>query len=313
MILFKAARHPQPVTGGIGAPPLARKATSIKHSTVPPLYTSSSILGSVPSLSRKGTSVLNNAEVSELKRKTSDVEDDDSEPELKKQKSSLSEEEEVIELVRKGTSVLSHRSIPELKKQATSVRSIAGVSVSIPSVISLSEARVLLSRQETTTRIIGVTGGSPEKQSSSASSKTGGTLLKKSSTVSRKIGRSLQKKGSSVSSKTGGSLQKKSSSVSRKLSKPASIIRKSSSVKSASLPSLPKRKHIPKKIFEPSDSITPKKQKQKQRKVKSKSDDKPNERALLYLRGEFLALRTDNGKKFCTKKRMILPLLSSCC
>ena len=188
-----------------------------------------------------------------------------------------------------GTSVLSHRSGPELKKKATSVRSSIEIPAldkqKTPSIISLSEARVLLSRQGTTTRIVSVTGGCLEKKGGSLNSKTG---------------ESLQKKSSCITTKRSESLKKKSSSVSSKISKPASIVRKSSSIKGASLPSLPKRKHIPKKIFEPggSEPITPKKQTRKKVKSKKSDDSKPNERALLYLRGEFVALKTDDGKKF---------------
>ena len=182
----------------------------------------------------------------------------------------MRDDDSVSGFTTKSSSISSHQSVvSDLAKKPSTVKSISGAiplsKLSTQGLISLSEARVLLSRQEDVTRIVGV---------------------------------SLQKK--------------KSLPIVSKVSKPASVVRKSSGVKRTGLTKyvttrrksssiknvvaeLPKRKPIPKKIFEPAEAITPKKT--TKLKIKTELEEsKPNNRALLYLRGEFLALRTDDGE-----------------
>ncbi len=217
------------------------KAASIhKTKAVAPLRTSSSILSKVPSLSRKNTSILSNgddAEASGMKRKSSSAKSARDVPDLKKRKSST--RSDTAELQRKRTSTASHLNEG-------------------PSIISLSEARMLLSEQ------------------------------KSSSRVSRD-GRALQKKLSST----------KTASVRREASKPPSVVRKASSVRpKVRAGGLLKRVPVPKKVFSFDEESTPKKAARKKGKKKNEEED---ERALLYLKGEFLALKSDDGKH-CTSK-----------
>ena len=80
-------------------------------------------------------------------------------------------------------------------------------------------------------------------------------------------------------------LGKKTSSVGSNIFKPPSIVRKASSVK---LPA--KRVRKPKKFFEIVDTPT----------VRNKSVGKSKEKVFLYFSGEYLALRTDDGKFWLT-------------
>ena len=208
-----------------------------------------------------------------MKRKSS-LESSASEPELKKKKSSVRDDDSVSEFTTKSSSVSSLHSVSDVPKKPSTVRSISGAiplsKLSTQGLISLSEARVLLSRQETTTRIVSVTGGSLQKSLPIVSSK-----VSKPANASRKssITKNVKRTG---------------------LPKRAKTSRKSRSIKNIA-PELPKRKPIPKKIFEPTEATTPKKTTKP--KIKTEFEEsKLNSRALLYLRGEFLALRTDDGK-----------------
>ena len=238
------------------------------------MYSSSSILSGEPSVSRKSSS----DDSPELKRKSSSIASKGSEPELKKRKSSVRDDDSVSEFTTKSSSVSSHHSASGLAKKPSTTRSISGAiplsKLSTQGLISLSEARVLLSRQETTTRNVSVTGGSLQQKSLPVAS----SKISKPASVIRK------------SSKRTG------------LSRHVKTSRKSSSIKNV-VTELPKRKPIPKKIFEPAEAITPKKTTKPKIKTELK-ESKPNSRALLYLRGEFLALRADDGEVCSISVRM---------
>ena len=106
-------------------------------------------------------------------------------------------------------------------------------------------------------------------------------LKRKSSTGSQRgldDSPELKRKRSSEREAIPPTLGKKPSSVGSKISKPPSIVRRASTVK---LPA--KRVRKPKKFFEFRDKL-------------KKSVGKSMEKVFLYLSGEYLAIRSDDGK-----------------
>ena len=230
-----------------------------------------------PSVSRKSSSLLDSDDSPELKRKSS-IGSNESEPEAKKKKCVVTDNDSVTEFKTK-----SQHSVSDLAKKPSIVRSISGAiplsKLSTQGLMSLSEARVLLSRHQTTTRIVGVTEGGLQKTLPIVTSKVSkpATVIRKSTSV-----KTVKRTGLSKRVKTG---------------------RKSSSIKEVAT-ELPKRKPIPKKIFEPDEAIMPKKTTKP--KIKTESEESKPNRALLYLRGEFVALRADEGLSLYPKYLLLL-------
>ncbi len=200
-------------------------------------------------------------------------------------------------LSRKSTTILSGDDASGLKRRSSSRTSDVGLMRTRSSPQSSPELKRKQTEETSAEKVVELRRKATSERSTRGMDET---KNKSPSIISLSEARAmLREQRSSVRIVNSASVKRKATltkvgSKSHQVAKPASLATKQSSVKRVS--GYSKRKLFPKRPFEFAEESPKKRMKRSPQAPKSKEEDSSDERALLYLSGEYLALKSDDGK-----------------